>query len=163
MVATTFLSFVVFVAGMGEEHLPSTRWIGDSALPGNELAATPIDPCALADISGKWGLSWDDGLDGEKKLVGEVKSCAIDFKSIDGKIAGTFDGPVAGRERNAIIEGHLFCQPAGQLLVFNQRENGYVCTYQIFLSSTGEDFTQNIGTWQDTQDRSGNFSLLKYQ
>ena len=132
------------------------RGIEDAALD----SMPPIDVPAF-DVSGQWQLSWDDEIAGE--LTGELKQCDVMFRSIDGKLGGQFVGPVAGRERDAIIQGEVHETGSGQLLIFTQREAGYLCSYQVFWSNTSVDRSAEVGVWHDSEGRSGNFNLMKYQ
>ena len=61
-----------------------------------------------------------------------------------------------GAIRDALIQGKVVAAGSNQLLVFQQHEQGYTCSYQINLGS-------GIGTWVDTQGRTGDFQLLKFQ
>ena len=107
-------------------------------------------------LNGKWQLAWSDEID--EVPVEYPHVCNIEFKEINGMINGEFIGPVAGRERDAIISGSL--QGSGQVkvLMFQQRERGYICAYQA-IEKGGEI----LGVWHDTQNRSGRFRLLKHQ
>ncbi|MCA9261052.1 MAG: hypothetical protein KDA61_17675 [Planctomycetales bacterium] len=118
----------------------------------------PSHTTALLD--GDWQLRWDDTVDAS--LDGGVKSCSIRLQAVDGRLQGAFVGPVAGRERNAILEGQLINHGTGSLLQFYQRESGYVCSYQLCWPQ-GEPITDAVGVWHDTQGRYGSFALLKYQ
>ena len=135
----------------------SARGTGDWNPPFNHIQAIAPAPS----LFGKWQLEWDDQV-GEQ-LIGDIKTCTIDFQCIDAEITGNFDGPVAGRERNALLRGHIFSQPTGNLVQFQQHEPGYVCSYQIYWSNTNDDRSQVVGVWHDTQGRSGNFKLMKFQ
>lgn len=111
-------------------------------------------------LNGAWQLSWDDTVG--QALVGNIKACDIRFRVIDGTVTGEFVGPVAGTERNAIIDGQIVEHGDGYLLTFQQRESGYVCSYQICWPNS-RSFTEALGVWHDTRGRSGNFSFLRYQ
>mgnify|MGYP007059383906 CR=1 FL=1 len=117
-----------------------------------------LGPSLSFDFSGDWQLSWDDSIDGQ--FVDVKKSCTVKFQVVDGAIAGKFEGPVQGTERNAIFTGEVLgSYPA--LLNFTQREPGYTCTYQILWAPS--DSSPPTGTWHDTRGASGEFTLLKQQ
>ena len=107
-------------------------------------------------LNGKWQLSWNDDIGEAPEEYPHV--CSIEFREINGVIDGEFVGPVAGRDRQAIISGSLQGNGQIKVLTFQQREQGYVCSYQA-IEKGGEI----LGVWHDTQDRSGRFRLLKYQ
>lgn len=108
----------------------------------------------LPGLKGTWQLSWNDDLnDGEFQ-----KSCVVEFQDKDDVLNGKFIGPVAGRERDAILSGRLEGGGATRILTFQQREDGYICSYQGTISNDGI-----TGVWHDTQNRSGKFQMLKYQ
>ncbi len=105
-------------------------------------------------LTGTWQLSWNDDFKEEDCH----KSCVVKFQDKDSIFSGNFEGPVAGRERDAIITGRLEGTGQTRVLTFQQREEGYICSYQGTYS--GGEIT---GTWHDTQNRSGRFRMLKYQ
>lgn len=110
----------------------------------------------LLPLSGQWQLTWDDTVDGE--LDPEEKNCTVDFKEVDGSLSGRFVGPVAGSERDAIITGKIHGAGSGRIVNFQQRESGYVCSFQA-IDAGGEI----VGVWHDTRNRSGDFRLLRHQ
>lgn len=110
----------------------------------------------LRQLTGKFRLEWNDEIGDIPEQFPHV--CSIEFKEINSEISGDFIGPVAGRERDAIISGRLEGFGPSRVLVFQQREEGYVCSYQA-IDNGGEI----LGVWHDTQNRSGRFRLLKYQ
>jgi hypothetical protein len=120
--------------------LPSDPWLDAGHGP-------PRRSC-----SGQWQLTWDDRID--SRLDEEQKSCTIEFMEIDGSLTGRFVGPVAGSERDAIIGGRIDGEGPCRIFCFEQRENGYVCSYQAI--DNGGEIT---GVWHDTKNRSGDFSL----
>ncbi|WP_425397940.1 hypothetical protein [Aeoliella sp.] len=120
----------------------------------------PAAPEEGFSLNGMWQLSWDDTVG--RELTGEVKNCNIRFRVIDGKVEGQFDGRVAGTLRDAIIDGQLVEHADGNLLTFQQREQGYVCSYQIGWPASSS-LTEVVGVWHDSKGRSGNFSFLAYQ
>ncbi len=107
-------------------------------------------------LDGNWELTWDDTVD--RELDNEDKSCNLKIKEIGHWLTGDFIGPVAGVERNAIITGTIEGSGNQRVLSFQQRENGYLCSYQATLTDG-----PIVGVWHDTQNRSGTFRLLKYQ
>jgi hypothetical protein len=111
-------------------------------------------------LNGSWQLSWDDEVGSE--LTGEIKTCELRLRAVDGHLSGNFVGLVAGTERDAIITGTLTELPGGGVLHLEQRESGYLCSYQIGWPAGGH-LTQAVGVWHDTKGRSGNFSVLKQQ
>ena len=154
---TTFILPVAFVAGIVIPHSEVlTRGYVD-----NRADFIQLDPCAAATVTGNWKLSWDDEVGQE--LVGDLKTCDLSLHSIEDQVSGTFSGPVAGRERDAIIRGRLYCQPRGKLLLLQQCETGYICSYQIFWDNNAADQSKALGVWHDTAGRSGNFTLLRHQ
>ena len=108
------------------------------------------------ELDGKWQLAWDDVVD--DRLDGEDKVCAIELREIGGVITGQFIGDVAGRPRDGFLSGRLEGTGPSRLLTFQQREEGYVCSYQAF--DAGGEIR---GVWHDTQNRSGTFRLLRFQ
>ncbi|MEM6798435.1 MAG: hypothetical protein AAF589_02885 [Planctomycetota bacterium] len=125
-----------------------TRWLADSAT---------LPQAQVETVTGRWQLQWDD--DVGQELVDDVKTCELSLKAIDNVVTGEFVGPVAGSERQAILEGHIHGDDAGSLFTFTQREAGYVCSYQIFWSNADLDRSEVVGVWHDTRGRSGNFTL----
>lgn len=107
-------------------------------------------------LNGQWQLAWDDHVDSE--LDHEDKTSTIKFTDVDGVVSGQFVGLVAGTERDAIISGGFEGEGSTRIFVFQQREAGYVCSYQAI--DNGGEIT---GVWHDTRNRSGDFRLLKYQ
>jgi len=107
----------------------------------------PTDPAHVP-----WVLSWDDSLDSTLDRVG--KNCRVTLDTIDSVVVGRFDGPVMGGERRATFTGELV--QGGALLLLQQREPGYVCSYQ--LSSSGPGW---VGTWRDSRGRSGTAKLAR--
>lgn len=142
------------------DELPST---GDELPLGVEQVRGSFPPPAEGEsfsLNGLWQLSWDDTVGQE--LTGDIKTCDIRFRVIDGTVAGQFDGRVAGTLRDAIIDGQLVEHQDGYLLTFQQRESGYICSYQICWPASSS-MTEVVGVWHDTKGRSGNFSFLAYQ
>ncbi|TWT36893.1 hypothetical protein KOR34_18380 [Posidoniimonas corsicana] len=111
--------------------------------------------------SGQWRLDWDDVVDGS--LAAEPKSCTVRLKCVAGELSGDFIGPVAGRERDAVIRGEVSHSVEGSLLTFKQVEEGYACCYLVFLSATTADASAQTGVWHDTRGGAGEFRLLKHQ
>ena len=107
-------------------------------------------------LNGPWRLEWDDEVGGT--TTDYPHQCTIVFSDIDGTVSGRFSGPVAGRERTAIISGKLEGEGQHPVLVFQQREHGYVCSYQAI-----DQGGAILGVWHDTKNRSGDFRLLKHQ
>ena len=107
-------------------------------------------------LDGQWQLTWDDHVDSQ--LDREDKTCTIKFADVDGVLTGQFLGLVAGTERDAVITGKLEGDGATRVLTFQQRESGYVCSYQAI-----DDGGEINGVWHDTRNRSGDFRLLKLQ
>ena len=107
-------------------------------------------------LNGSWQLAWDDTVNTD--LDNEDKTCNVQFHEIDQNLTGEFVGPVAGTARNAIISGTIEGVGDQRLLSFQQRENGYVCSYQATLTEG-----PILGVWHDTRSRSGTFRLLKNQ
>ena len=148
------------------EQLRSTAKIQDTQLDSVELPTAPltvknyhedfveVSDIELRNLSGSWQLSWNDDLKDESFS----KTCDIKFQDIDGQLNGSFVGPVEGCERDAIITGSLEGEGQARILSFQQRERGYICSYQGI--DKGGAIT---GVWHDTQNRSGRFMLLKYQ
>ena len=109
-------------------------------------------------LSGLWSLSWDDAIDG--KLGEAAKSCDVRLRIIDQELIGYFDGPVLGKQREAVFLGTVY-EGDAPLIMFVQREPGYTCSYHIYWKP-GEEGPP-VGTWHDSRGGSGEFSLLKYQ
>ncbi len=107
-------------------------------------------------LDGEWQLAWDDVVD--DRLDSEDKACAIELREIGGVITGQFIGDVAGRPRDGFLSGRLEGNGPSRLLTLQQREQGYVCSYQAF--DAGGEIR---GVWHDTQNRSGTFRLLRLQ
>lgn len=99
-----------------------------------------------------WTLRWDDSL--AEGLDAGGKACRVALDTIDGVVTGQFDGPVLGTLRHAVFTGELV--GGGALLLLQQREPGYVCSYQ--LSSSGPGWS---GTWRDSRGGCGTVSLSR--
>ena len=97
-----------------------------------------------------WILSWDDTVDGI--LDGAEKRCQVTLDSIDAAVTGRFHGPVLGVERECVFTGELAA--GGGLLILQQREPGYVCSYQLGRAGLGWS-----GTWRDNRGRAGTAAL----
>lgn len=137
-------------------QLPETS--GPVVIPGLRSTEIPdnleqTDPWQR-DYSGSWQLSWNDDLTSDEFN----KTCVIKWEDINGVVQGDFVGEVAGRERQAIISGRHEGFEQTRILTFQQREKGYVCSYQA--TDRGGAIQ---GVWHDTQNRSGRFQMLKYQ
>lgn len=99
---------------------------------------------------GVWTLSWDDTVDGT--LDEAEKRCEVALDSIDAAVTGRFHGPVLGVERECVFTGELAA--GGGLLLLQQREPGYVCSYQLGRAGLGWS-----GTWRDSRGRAGTAAL----
>ena len=97
-----------------------------------------------------WILSWDDTVDAT--LDGAGKRCEVALDSIDAAVTGRFHGPVLGVERECVFTGELAA--GGGLLILQQREPGYVCSYQLGRAGLGWS-----GTWRDNRGRAGTAAL----
>ena len=97
-----------------------------------------------------WILSWDDTVDGI--LDGAEKRCQVTLDSIDAAVTGRFHGPVLGVERECVFTGELAA--SGGLLILQQREPGYVCSYHLGRAGLGWS-----GTWRDSRGRAGTAAL----
>ena len=107
----------------------------------------PTDPGLVP-----WTLTWDDSLDDTIEDVG--KRCSLTLEAVDSVVTGRFDGPVLGTQRRATFTGEL--SEGGTLLLLQQREPGYVCSYQ--LTSAGAGW---LGTWRDSRGASGTAKLAR--
>ena len=67
-------------------------------------------------------------------------------------MTGRFHGPVLGVERECVFTGELAA--GGGLLLLQQREPGYVCSYQLGRAGLGWS-----GTWRDSRGRAGTAAL----
>lgn len=148
-----------------EDNIRSTVDLEETYLDSVQLPSIPLveSPQTHLDgshktlsrsLGGSWQLSWNDDVKDETFQ----KSCDIKFDDVDGTLTGSFVGPVAGRKRDAIISGHLEGSGTTRILTFQQRESGYICSYQGI-----ENGGEISGVWHDTENRSGSFRLLKYQ
>ena len=100
-------------------------------------------------------MSWDDRIDG--RLEEGLHECTCLLTHANGKISGTFIGPVGGTEREAVLTGEFFAR--GALATLQQHEDGYVCAYQLQASGEGVHF----GTWRDTKGRRGEVKLVRVE
>ena len=107
-------------------------------------------------LTGKWQLQWNDQIECDPTEF--PHTCSMELEEVDGVVNGKFIGPVAGRQRDAILTGNLDGDDNCRVLVFQQREEGYLCSYQA-IDRGGAI----IGVWHDTQNRSGTFKMLRYQ
>lgn len=116
---------------------------------GQEKLAGGGASCILApgDLGGSaWTLTWDDSVDAT--LDSQEKRCEVVLDSIDGAVTGRFQGPVLGTERDCVFTGEL--ADGGSLLILQQREPGYLCSYQLGATAGGWS-----GTWRDSRGRAG--------
>lgn len=152
----TFSLAVVLSALIGGGQIQGLQ---DSSLRLQDFVdSMPVHTPVLSqrDLTGEWQLAWDDTVNAE--LDNEDKICTVKFREFDRSISGEFIGPVAGTERNAIIIGRISGGGTKRILSLEQRESGYVCSYQA-IDSGGEI----RGVWHDTRGGSGDFRLLKHQ
>lgn len=150
LIATTLLALPLTYAGTelqtGQERI---------ALPGNciEPVATP----AAAPTTRTYLLQWDDSLDGD--LERPFKQCVVEIERIDRTLSGHFVGNVLGTVRTATFTGeavgHESTPGDGALWMLQQREPGYVCSYQL-SASPHESWD---GTWRDSKGRTGSVRL----
>ncbi|MEM1448799.1 MAG: hypothetical protein AAF726_06210 [Planctomycetota bacterium] len=102
-------------------------------------------------------LQWDDSLDGD--LQRPFKQCVVQIQRIDGALTGRFVGNVLGEARTATFTGEAIGSDAeggaATLWMLQQREPGYVCSYQ--LSPSVHDSWD--GTWRDSKGRTGTVRL----
>lgn len=140
---------VVPLVAAGQDLVPPTA---DSPTPLRSCILEP-QPLPAFPVARAWSLEWDDSLDGELEAVG--KRCRLHLDVIDGTVTGRFEGPVMGSVRTATFTGELIGAGAGNLLLLQQREPGYVCSYQ--LSRT--DAERWHGTWRDSRGGTGTVML----
>lgn len=159
--------FPVFQEDQQADNIRSTQDLRSTQRDSVEVPTAPLtvelpnaDYVDINDLQprsfdGSFQLSWNDDISDEESYP---KTCDIKLTDVDSTLNGSFVGPVEGRERDAIITGRLEGTGQTRILTFQQRESGYVCSYQGI-----DDGGEITGVWHDTQNRSGRFRLLKYQ
>lgn len=116
----------------------------DTRQPCNCAPAGPAAPKQTPEAH--WTLTWDDTVN--ETLDRTDKRCQIALSTVDSTVTGRFRGPVMGKERRAVFTGEV--AQGGALLILQQREAGYVCSYQFTAAHKGWK-----GTWRDSRGRSG--------
>lgn len=102
---------------------------------------------------GAFLLQWDDTVD--EQLPEGSKSCWVELERVDAVVTGRFLGPVLGESRRATFTGEVAGDEAGGLMMLQQREAGYVCSYQL----TFDGRRSWRGTWRDSKGRAGTVTL----
>lgn len=126
-----------------------------AALTGTLVLCSAGEVVAEPTAEHLYRMTWDDRIDG--RLGGELHECYCLLGQANGKISGTFVGPVGGTEREAVLTGETFA--GGALATIQQHEDGYVCAYQ--LQSASEEV--QVGTWRDTKGRQGEVRLVRVE
>lgn len=121
-----------------------------------------IEPVASTATSARrYLLQWDDSLDGD--LERPFKQCVVEIQRIDRALTGRFVGNVLGSARMATFTGEAVgggeASAQCDLWMLQQREPGYVCSYQ--LSPSVLDSWD--GTWRDSEGRTGSARLWPAQ
>lgn len=98
-------------------------------------------------------LQWDDSLDGD--LNRPFKQCVVEIQRIDKTLSGRFIGDVLGEPRTATFTGEAAGTGQDSLWILQQREPGYLCSYQLSSSRLGAW----DGTWRDSRGRTGSVRL----
>jgi len=145
--STSLLAAALTLAAVqGHQAAPSSARRETSGSVRSCIGA-PADPAQAP-----WALTWDDTLDDTLDDVG--KRCRVTLEAIDSVVTGRFDGLVLGTRRRATFTGELI--QGGALLLLQQREPGYVCSYQ--LTSKGAGW---LGSWRDSRGASGTARLAR--
>ncbi|MEM9801425.1 MAG: hypothetical protein AAGA20_13950, partial [Planctomycetota bacterium] len=126
------------------------------------VSASSIGSCRSVPVAGapaarRYRLWWDDSLDGD--LERPCKQCIVELQRVDRTLTGRFVGTVLGEARTATFTGESVGSTSppgrGDLWILQQREPGYVCSYQLSPSRHG---AWN-GTWRDSRGRTGTARL----